>query len=463
MISKRNKLWKRFRGSLKIRNISNLYLHCTEQPPQYWCYPPLYWCYPPLYWCYPPLYWRYPPLYWIPSTVLMLSPTVLMLSPHMYWCYPPNVLNTLHSTEAIPHSTDVIPPMYWTTSTVLMLSPTVLKVSPTVLKLSPHMYCCNPPTCTAVIPPHVLLLSPHSTEGIPPQYWRYPSTVLNSLHSTDVNTLHSTDVIAHSTDVIPPHVLMLSPRMYWCYPPLYWTTSTVLKLSPHCTEQPSPHCTEQPPQHWSYPSTVLKLSPHSTEAILPQYWSYPPTALMLSPRCTEQPPMYWTTSTVLNRRYMGWEFNSLKLDIAKYQAGNINNCFSALLNITNDKHILDIVKEGLIIDFRQVPKSNINYNAAKFNNSEINIIDMEVNKLMTKVVIIECSSDLGDFISPVFVRRKKDGTHRIILNLKQLDIYVNCIHFKMETLNDVLRMMRPCAWFAKVDLKNAFIASQFIL
>ena len=118
----------------------------------------------------------------------------------------PNVLNTLHSNEAIPHCADVIPhcteqsPQYW-------------RYPLTVLKL----------------PPHVLLLSPHSTEG--------------SLHSTEA--IH----------------------------PLYWATSTALKLSPHITE--------------AVPPTLLKLSPHSTDVI---------------------PLMYWTTSTVLNRRYLGCEY-----------------------------------------------------------------------------------------------------------------------------------------------------------
>ena len=255
LISKRNKLWKRFRDSLKIRNISNLYLHCTEQPPQYWCYPPLYWCYPPLYWCYPP--------------------HVLMLCLHMYWCYASNVLNTLHSTEAIPHCTDVIPPLYWTTSTVL-------KVSPHSTEAIPHMYCCYPPT--------VLKVSLHSTE-YPPQYWCYP-----------------------------PQYWCYPPQ-YWCYPPactdvippLYWTTSTVLKLSPHSTEA-------IPPQYWSFPSlywttsTVLKLSP---------------TVLMLSPRCTEnlqcteQPPQYWTDviwgdSFVLMLRYC------VNLKAIRYESTSLN-------------------------------------------------------------------------------------------------------------------------------------------
>ena len=152
-----------------------LSLHCTEYPPQYWCYPS----------------------------------TVLMLSPCMYWCCPPNVLNTLHSIEPSPHCTDVIPPLYWTTSTVL-------KVSPHSTEAIPHMYCCYPPTVPKV--------SLHSTE-YPPQYWCVSPTVL-MLSPTVLNNLHSTDVIPHCTEQppqywsYPPTVLKLSP---WCteQPPQY--------------------------------------------------------------------------------------------------------------------------------------------------------------------------------------------------------------------------------------------------
>ena len=37
--AKRNNLWKRFRDSLKVLNVLNLYLHGTEQPPMYLCRP----------------------------------------------------------------------------------------------------------------------------------------------------------------------------------------------------------------------------------------------------------------------------------------------------------------------------------------------------------------------------------------------------------------------------------------
>ena len=143
-----------------------------------------------------------------------------------------------------------------------------------------------------------------------PLYW-IPSTVLKlSPHCTDVipplywTTSTVLKVSPHSTEAIPPHVLLLSPHSTEGIPPQYWIASTVLMLSPR--------------MYWCYPPTVLnhlhstEAIPHSTEAIPPLYWTtstvlkLSPTVLMLSPRCTEQPPMYWTTSTVLNRRYVGW-------------------------------------------------------------------------------------------------------------------------------------------------------------
>ena len=108
--------------------------------------------------------------------------------------------------------------------------------------------------------------------------------------------------------------------------PWYWITSTVLMLSPTCTEgvpplywyspptEQPPQYWRYPPQYWSYPSTALKLSIHSTDVIPHMYWCYPHMywcyslhVLMLSPtvlnnlhsteaihHSTEAiPPRYW--------------------------------------------------------------------------------------------------------------------------------------------------------------------------
>ena len=44
----------------------------------------------------------------------------------------------------------------------------------------------------------------------------------------------------------------------------------------------------------------------------------------------------------------------------------------------------------------------------------------------------------------------------MILNLSELNEYVVYQRFKMESLQDVLNIIKPYAWMASVDLKDAF-------
>ena len=62
----------------------------------------------------------------------------------------------------------------------------------------------------------------------------------------------------------------------------------------------------------------------------------------------------------------------------------------------------------------------------------------------------------GDFMSSIFTREKRDGSYRMILNLKQLNKHIEYEHFKMESVQSVLNIIRPNCWMASVDLKDAF-------
>ena len=75
---------------------------------------------------------------------------------------------------------------------------------------------------------------------------------------------------------------------------------------------------------------------------------------------------------------------------------------------------------------------------------------------MGKEVIVECSSETGDFLSTVFTRQKKDGTFRTILNLKYLNEFVQYQHFKMESFLGVFKITKPNAWMVSLDLKDVF-------
>ena len=75
---------------------------------------------------------------------------------------------------------------------------------------------------------------------------------------------------------------------------------------------------------------------------------------------------------------------------------------------------------------------------------------------LKKRVIEHTTTEAGEFFSTVFVRPKKDGTHRMILNLKHLNEYVPYHHFKMDTIQTALKLLHPGCFMASVDLKDAY-------
>ena len=67
----------------------------------------------------------------------------------------------------------------------------------------------------------------------------------------------------------------------------------------------------------------------------------------------------------------------------------------------------------------------------------------------------------SDVMSSIFTREKRDGSYRIILNLKQLNKHINYEHFKIESFQSVLNIIRTNLWMACVDLKDAFYTVPF--
>ena len=80
----------------------------------------------------------------------------------------------------------------------------------------------------------------------------------------------------------------------------------------------------------------------------------------------------------------------------------------------------------------------------------------EITRLEKLGVIEDCSHSSGEFVSPIFLRPKKNGTFRMILNLKDINPYIQYNHFKMESLDTCIQLVTPGAFMASLDLSDAY-------
>ena len=118
--------------------------------------------------------------------------------------------------------------------------------------------------------------------------------------------------------------------------------------------------------------------------------------------------------------------------------------------------ILDIIQHGLKLRIVDKPVTNAPFEHPR-SIDETAIIDGEIQELLRKQVIEEVASDTNTgYYSNLFTNRKNDGTYRTILNLKKFNEYCTTEHFKMESIKNVINMLKPGMFLASIDIKDAF-------
>ena len=79
-------------------------------------------------------------------------------------------------------------------------------------------------------------------------------------------------------------------------------------------------------------------------------------------------------------------------------------------------------------------------------------IEMELqNGVLKRVAAAEAR-----FVMPAFVVMKSSGKPRLILDCRELNVYLQPCAFKMEDARDVQLLIPPGAWVGTKDLCNAF-------
>ena len=107
----------------------------------------------------------------------------------------------------------------------------------------------------------------------------------------------------------------------------------------------------------------------------------------------------------------------LKLETS-FQARELKHFLPPSDMITTDPPILQIVS-GVKLEFKNgvVPMQHYG-RPSVFNSHQHSLFNAEIAKLLVKGVIMPAAQETEEFISTIFLRPKKDGTHRTILNLQ---------------------------------------------
>lgn len=79
-----------------------------------------------------------------------------------------------------------------------------------------------------------------------------------------------------------------------------------------------------------------------------------------------------------------------------------------------------------------------------------------INELLSKNAIFEFKKRTQPFLSKIFLVPKPDGSHRFILNLKDLNNFVLTEHFKLEDYRTLVKLISPGCYLATLDLKDAY-------
>ena len=135
--------------------------------------------------------------------------------------------------------------------------------------------------------------------------------------------------------------------------------------------------------------------------------------------------------------------------------GRIRHFWRAWGLISADPWILNVVRNGLELEFESPPTMLRFPSSARMGVEQLSIGRDEVSSLIQKGAAVRASRIR--FVSQMFIIKKQSGGFRPIINLKSLNQFVVYRHFKMENLASLRHLIMKGDWMVKLDLKDAYL------
>ena len=126
--------------------------------------------------------------------------------------------------------------------------------------------------------------------------------------------------------------------------------------------------------------------------------------------------------------------------------------------VTSDLFVLSVVRNGFQIYVQSNFPGVIRKTTVTPKDPRVILrIQEEIRDLILKDAIVQIDDFQSLCLSPIFVIPKKTGDLRVILNLKEFNLFLSTQHFRMETLNVILPQLSAKDWAVSIDLKDAYL------
>ena len=140
-----------------------------------------------------------------------------------------------------------------------------------------------------------------------------------------------------------------------------------------------------------------------------------------------------------------------------FQAARLPFYASKWRQVTNNRFILKVIKEGYIIQFYPHPPPPRPSLPTSHFPSSTSIIRSLIVEYKEKGAIMVIDVRPDQYVSRIFEVPKKSGGYRLIMDLSDLNKYIKKIHFKMDGLSTISSLIGSDDFMASLDLQDAFL------
>ena len=109
-----------------------------------------------------------------------------------------------------------------------------------------------------------------------------------------------------------------------------------------------------------------------------------------------------------------------------------------------------------ILSSLKTPTNNILSLQSVLILARLQLLMVKYNNCLQKGFLDEIDPSYGQYVSTILLRKKKNGSYRLILNRKGLNESVEYQHFKMESLTCAIQLMKKNCNMASIDLTDAY-------